>query len=152
LVLAALSVLLGCGGHYGRLAVNNHVKMQFEDYQVLSDHLYYYSGSFARPRAVIGVHEAYTLQSDLWMPVALTPKQLKDWVDYLGPLTKHFQGSNGSDILAEDGTKIGVWYAFIDWRDWAAIKMIDEKIVSITTPIQQPKRKMVRGFSKMPDD
>jgi len=147
MLFVVLSVILGCGGHYGRLAVSNTVKMQFEDYKVLSDHHYYYSGSEARPRVVIGVHEAYTLQSDLWVPVDLTPELLKNWVDYFGPTTKYLQGINGWDILNGDGKKIGVWYAFIDWRDWAAVKMIDEKVVSISTPIEQPKKRMIWGRS-----
>jgi hypothetical protein len=138
-------VVLSCSGHHGRLAVNNAVKAQFEDYQVLSDHRYYYSGSVARPRAVIGIHEIYTLKSNLWVPVNLTPDILKGWVDYFGPSTKYFKSHNGSDILAEDGSKIGVWYAFIDWKDWVAVKMIDEKVVSITAPISQEKESMFWG-------
>jgi hypothetical protein len=151
-LLVALSAITGCGGHYGRLAVNNTVKMQFEKYEVLSDHRYYYSGSEARPRAVIGVHESYTLLSRLWVPVDLTPEQLKDWVDYFGPTTKYLQGNNGADILNGDGKKIGVWYAFIDWKDWAAVKMIDEKVVSIGTPIEQPEERMIWGLGFITTD
>ncbi len=146
MLLVTLSVFLGCSGHYGRLAVNDAVKIQFEDYEILSDYHYYYSGSFARPRAVIGIHEAYTLQSDLWVPVALTRDRLKDWVNYYGSQTNYLQGSNGSDILTEDGKKIGVWYAFIDWKDWATVKMIDKKVVSISTPIVREKEKFIWGW------
>ena len=151
LLLVVPLALLGCSGHYGRLAVNDDVKTQFEAYKVLPDHRYYYSGSEARPRAVIGIHEAYRLQSDLWVPVNLTSEQLKDWVDYFGPHFKNFQGSNGSDILADDGSKIGVWYTFIDWRDWAAVKMIGEKVVSITTPITHQEENPIwfRGFKTL---
>lgn len=153
-LLVILSAVTGCGGHYGRLAVNDTVEMQFENYEVLADHRYYYSGSQARPRAVIGIHETYTLQSKLWVPVDLTPEQLKDWVDYFGPTTKYIQGNNGSAILNEHGEKIGVWYAFIDWRDWAAVKMIDEKVVSISTPIEPLKERIIwgPGFKTMPVD
>lgn len=146
ILLVVLSVILGCGGHYGRLMVNDTVEMQFENYEVLADHHYYYSGSQARPRAVIGIHEAYTLQSKLWVPVDLTPERLKDWVDYFGPTTKYMQGNNGSDILNGNGEKIGVWYAFIDWKDWAAVKMIDEKVVSISTPSEPPEERIFWGF------
>lgn len=135
MLILAVTFMFGCGGHYGRLSASQTVKMQFENYEVLPDHRYYYSGSEARPRAVIGVHEATVLQSDLWVPVELTSDRLRGWVDYFGPNAKHFQGNNGAAILTEDGRKIGVWYAFIDWRDWAAVKMIDANTVSITTPI-----------------
>jgi hypothetical protein len=146
MILVVLSVIPGCGGHYGRLAVNPNVKKQFENYEVLPDHRYYYDGSFATPRVVIGIQERYTLQSDLWLPVALTPKLLKYWVDYYGFDTKFFRG-NGSDILAENGKKIGVWYAFIDWRTWASVKMIDERVVQISVPIGregEPEREYKR--------
>lgn len=134
-LLLAVWFVFGCGGHYGRLSASQAVKMQFENYQVLPGHRYYYSGSEARPRAVIGIHESYVLQSDLWVPVELTSDRLRDWVDYFGPNAKYFHGNNGAAILAADGRKIGVWYAFIDWRDWAAVKMIDANTVSISTPI-----------------
>jgi hypothetical protein len=154
MLLVTLSVFLGCGGQYGRLAVNNTVKMQFENYEVLSDHHYYYSGSFARPRAVIGVQKEYTLQPGLWVPVDLTPELLKNWVNYYGANAKYFQGNNGSDILTEDGEKIGVWYAFIDWKDWATVKKVDEKVVAISTPIVQEKEIMIWrwGFATTPGE
>jgi hypothetical protein len=149
-----LTPIIGCGGPYGRLSVSETVKMQIESYEVLPDHRYYYSGSFARPRAVIGVQEDYTLQSDLWVSVNLTPGLLRAWVDYFGAQTKYFQASNGSDILSENGNKIGVWYAFIDWKDWARIKMIDEKTVSISTPIVRQEELFFWrwGFTAIPDD
>jgi hypothetical protein len=146
MLLVTLSAMTGCGGHYGRLAVNNDVKMQFENYEVLADYHYYYSGSFAKPRAVIGVQEAYTLQPGLWVPVDLTPELLKKWVNYDSFNTKYFQGSNGSDILTEDGKKIGVWYAFIDRQDWATVKMVDQKVVSISTPMVRQKNKMIGNW------
>lgn len=154
LCFIVLALLTGCGGSYGRLSVSDTVKMQIESYEVLPDHRYYYSGSFARPRAVIGIQDAYTLQSDLWVPVDLTPKLLRAWVDYFGAQTKYFQASNGSDILSETGNKIGVWYAFIDWKDWARVKMIDEKTVSISTPIVRQEELILWrwGFTAIPDE
>ncbi len=109
--------------------------MQFENYEILSDHQYYFSGSESRPRAVIGVQKAYTLQSKLWRPVDLTSERIRSWLNFSNLKSKYFLRNNGSDILTEDGRKIGIWYAFIDWKDWATIKMIDEQVVNISTPI-----------------
>jgi hypothetical protein len=148
ILVLAVSMFTGCGGHYGRLAASRDVEQQFENYQVLPDHRYYYSGSVARPRAVIGIHETYTLQSTLWVPVALTQDQLKAWVDYPDPSTKYFQGNNGAEILTEDGKRIGVWYALIDWRDWATVKMIDEHVVNISTPIIVEQKELIMPFPK----
>lgn len=133
--LVVLSVFLGCSGNYGKLAVNDIVKMQFENYEILSDHQYYFSGSESRPRAVIGVQKAYTLQSRLWKPVDLTSERIRSWLNFSNWSSKLFLRNNGSDILTKDGKKIGIWYAFIDWKDWATIKMIDEQVVNISTPI-----------------
>jgi hypothetical protein len=147
-ILAFSTTLLGCGGHYGGLVVSDDVKNQFESYQILPDHRYYYSGSFARPRAVIGVHEAYTLKTKLWVPVDLTPQQLKEWVEFFGPGTKQFKTNNGSEILADNGEKIGIWYALIDWKDWAMVKMIDDRVVSISTPISSQNKSSRSGFDR----
>ena len=144
--MVVLAALLGCSGPYGRIAVNADVKKQFESYNVLPDHRYYYSGSFARPRAVIGIHKDYTLQSRFWIPVDLTPEQLKRWVDYFGPTTQSFRNANGSEILTEGGQKIGVWYAFRNWKDWATVKMIDDHVVNISTPIFKERKGIVSGI------
>ena len=134
ILLAASVILAGCSGHYGRLSINDDTEMLFENYRVLPDHRYYYSGSDAYPRVVIGIHKNYTLQSKLWKPVELTPEQLKKWVNFYGQARKHLKTNNGSDILTETGEKIGIWYAFQEWTDWSSIKIIDEKNINISTP------------------
>ena len=138
--LLCVQFMLGCSNHYGRLAVSGEAKAQFENYQILPDHRYYYSGPDARPRAAIGIHEDYTLESKFWIPIDLTSNQLKKWVNYRGPNSKYWQGANGSDILSDTGEKIGIWYAFRNWRDWARIEMIDEKVVNISTPIEHKSK------------
>ena len=138
LALAAGIIILitayGCSGNYGRLAANHAVKKQIENYQVLDDYNYYYSGSFANPRVVIGIQKDYQLVSDLWLPVALTSQQLKQWVDPFSPGV-NIDFGNGSDILTPKGKKIGVWYSFKDRRDWALVEIIDSNKVKIGVPI-----------------
>ena len=138
LMTAALIFLLawvaGCSGNYGRLNVNPEVKKQFENYQVSDDYRYYFSGSSVNPRVVIGIHKDYQLITNLWQPVDLSPHQLKFWVDPFS-LNANIDHSNGSDILTPDGKKIGVWYSFRDWRDWALVEIVGTDKVRIGMPI-----------------
>ena len=84
---------------------------------------------------MIGIKKSYTLQSKLWVPIELTKVKLKRWVNYISEYEQYQLTNNGYAILAENGEKIGVWYAFIGWKDWAAVRMIDEGVVSISAPI-----------------
>ena len=126
-----LAGLSGCSGTYGRMAVNSDVKALFERYEVLPDHHYFYTESSTWPRAVIGIHEDYTLQSDFWHPVELTPERLKRWLEFPGDFRLLFMSSNGSDILDKNGRRIGVWYALKNTYDWGVVQMIDDKTVNI---------------------
>ena len=130
-LVVCLAVLSACSGTYGRLAVNSDVKALFERHEVLPGHRYFYIESESWPRAVIGIHERYTLQSDFWCPVELTPEKLGRWLDFDHDQNQPFMGGNGSDILDENGRKIGVWYALKDAHDRGAVKMIDAKTVNI---------------------
>lgn len=127
--------LSACSGTPGRLAVNSDVKTLFETYEVLPDHRYFHSRLAPHPRALIGLHKTYTLQSDYWNPVQLTPQKLKRWLDFQDPHQKYFLYNNGLDILDAEGRKIGVWFGFKDDRDWAVVKMIDDKTVNIGLPM-----------------
>jgi hypothetical protein len=157
--ILTILLLVGCNGKYGMIVPNREVKNQFENFEILPDHNYFSTASHTSPRVVIGIQQEYTLDSDRWMPVELTSEKLRAWIEdrrpysryfhsdnvnlYSGrfhrrginPYSRKFYGNNGSDILNEVGTKIGVWYSFIDWRDWATVFMIDEKTVSISLPI-----------------
>jgi hypothetical protein len=129
-----LAGLSGCSGTYGRLVVNSDVKALFERNEVLPDHRYFYTESSTWPRVVIGLHKDYTLQSDFWRPVELTPERLNRWLKFPGDNRLVFMSSNGSDIFDKEGRKIGVWYALKDTRDWGVVQMIDDKTVNIILP------------------
>lgn len=77
-LIAALTLLIGCSGTWGKYKRSDEVKKTYETYQVLPDYNYYYSGSNVRPEAVMGIQKDYTLTSaDLWTAVDLDSKQLK---------------------------------------------------------------------------
>ena len=143
-LMICLAGLSGCSGTYGRLAVNSDVKALFERHEVLPDHHYFHSGLALHPRAIIGLHKDYALQSDFWNPVELTPEKLQRWLSFQDFHERYLLGDNGSDILDAQGRKIGVWFGLKDARDWAVVKMIDHKTVNITLPI--PQRDVIRPF------
>ena len=71
-------------GNYGRLVPNDKVKNRFETYQLPPGLTYYYSGPDAFPKALIGIQNAYRLESTFWKPVDLTKTQLKRWLEMGG--------------------------------------------------------------------
>ena len=147
-LVICLAGLHGCSGTYGRLAVNSDVKALFERNEVLPDHRYFYTQSPTWPRVVIGLHKDYTLQSDFWRPVIATPNRLNRWLNFYGGLETHFMGGNGSDILDENGRKIGVWYAVKNTHDWGVVKMIDDKTVNIILQ-KAPENPLIPRFRQL---
>ena len=133
-------------GNYGRLIPSDNVKKTFETYQLPPDHTYYYSGPDAFPRAIIGIRNEYHLESKFWKPVELTHELLKRWLEMGGrSRDDYYLNNNGSDILAPDGEKIGIWYAVKNWKDRATVKMIDGKTVNVSPPLkdQSGQKRMV---------
>jgi hypothetical protein len=107
-LMICLAGLSACSGTYGRLAINSDVKALFERYEVLPDHHYFHSGLAPHPRAIIGLHKVYALQSDFWNPVKLTPEKLRRWLSFQDFHTRYLLGNIGLEILDEQGRKIGV--------------------------------------------
>lgn len=147
LLLVAVVFLASCAGtgNYGKLVPDDNVKKTFETYQLPQDHTYYYSGSDDRPKALIGIQNEFHLESKFWKPVELTHKLLKRWFDIGGISRDDYDLSrNGAEILAPDGRQIGIWYAMRNWKDRATIKMIDDKTVNVSPPIegQDTKKRM----------
>jgi len=137
-----LAGLSGCSSIHGRLEANSDVKDMFERYEVLPDYHYFYTESSVWPRVVIGLHKDYTLQSDFWHTVNVTPEHLNRWVNIQGYSRQYFMAHNGSDILDQNGRKIGVWYALKSKRDWGVVKIIDDKTVNII--LVSPPREVLR--------
>ncbi len=95
--------------NYGNLQPSSEITKKFENNQILSDHLYYYSGLQGVPDAIIGIHPNYSLRSRNWQRVDFTASTLKTWVFRMAavPLTK----PQGAWILDPDGNRIGIWFA-----------------------------------------
>jgi hypothetical protein len=119
----------------GGLHLSREVNNLFESYQVLDNYNYYYSGPDNRPNAILGIHKDYTLRSNLWKPVDLTPDQLRLWIrmmtDHRGTTLRTY----GARVIAPDGNDIGMWYS--PWN-WTAVRMEDDRHVVINTPVRSP--------------
>ena len=147
-LMLCLAGLPGCSsfsGPYGRVAVNPDVKALFERNEVLPDHQYFYTESPTWPRVIIGLHTDYTLQSDYWHPVTATPKRIKRWLEFEQSPRPDLVAGNGSDILDENGRRIGVWYALKNARDWGTVQIIDDRTVNIILQTA-PKRHFLFRF------
>ena len=64
----------------GNLQPSSEITKKFENNQILSDHLYYYSGLQGVPDAIIGIHPNYSLRSRNWQRVNFTALTLKTWI------------------------------------------------------------------------
>lgn len=151
LIIVSLFVLIigtGCASGYARLARDSDVTATFESYQVLEDHIYYYSGPDAVPHAIIGIHKNYTLKHPFWKKVDLTPQKLKDWLSLMNIEAYDYQPlPNGSKILDEKGNQVGVWYS----RFSITTVIIKGNQVNIFPPDQQRnKKRNFLGLAKSP--
>ncbi len=107
-----LFTLAGCASTipYGQWKVSRSAVSDFNNGEIAKDHRYYYIGSKVEPDSVIAIHKNFTLRSRIWVPIELTPAQLKSW-NFVFSLD-HSMGCpySGGFILAEDGTYVGFWH------------------------------------------
>ena len=108
--LSLLFLLCSCASsNYGKLETSQEVTKIFDDYQILSDHLYYYSGMQGIPDAIVGIHSNYLLKSKMWQQVDFSSFLLRKLVERMGYV--HMITPRGAWILGPDGNRIGVWYS-----------------------------------------
>jgi hypothetical protein len=145
-LLAAAAALLwlvmaiGCAARSPALFYSGEATQMFDTYQVNDDYNYYYSGSEVYPRAVIGIDKAYTLVTDLWKPIHLTPGKLKDWREWshkeLGLASYSLPGAF---ILAPDGKRIGVWFDYQYRRAFSRVIVNADRTVMVSVPADPNK-------------
>ena len=104
---------------------------EFESHKILPEYNYYFTGSYYKPKAIIGIHRDYTLVSKLWKPVDLTADRLNGWIEQMTNFKGYAFRNLGSNILNAEGQVIGIWYSP---EDFTTIRMLGEKQVSIYPP------------------
>jgi hypothetical protein len=108
--LGLLFLLCSCANsNYGKLEATQEITKIFDNYQILSDHSYYYSGLHGVPDAIVGIHSSYSLKSKMWQQVDFSSLLLRKWVDRMSYV--HTVTPRGAWILGPDGNRIGVWYS-----------------------------------------
>lgn len=146
IVLYALCILilLPCAGcatmlfkNYGSIVPDGGVMEAFDKFQVNPNYDYFYSGSEVYPSAVIGLDKSYTLESDLWKKVDMTPAKLREIVMSMKnkAATVNFAvAPHGFAILDDKGKRIGVWYSILEAATNASVRMKDSTTVLMDTP------------------
>lgn len=135
------TAVTGCSGNFGHLRRDGEARKNFESYQVLPDHNYFYSGSSSKPIAIMGIHKDYTLETQLWKSVELTPEQLKSWMNNISPTLGRAIDNYGSVIVDPAGKTVGIWYSKYKQT---TVEFKDNNTIIVHTPKPEtefPRRK-----------
>jgi hypothetical protein len=124
--------------NYGNLKPSSEITKIFENHQVLSDHLYYYSGLQGVPDAIIAIHPDYSLRARTWQQINLTAFRLKTWVYRMS--TVQVITPQGAWILDPDGNRIGIWFS---GQRHTAVRLEQNNRVVISPP-DPPKAQRIR--------
>jgi hypothetical protein len=127
----------GCSGfhlkNYGRIIPDRGATIVFEKYQINPNFNYYISGSDVYPNAFIGLDKSYTLDSDLWKKVEMTPAKFRELVqDMQSKALNIGKSQHGFAMFDDKGNKIGIWYSILSVKTMLKVK--DERTVIIYTP------------------
>ncbi len=123
--------------NYGSILADGRVKEAFEKFQVNPSYNYFYSGSEVYPNAVMGLDKTYTLESDLWKKVDMTPAKLREIVTFMrdkAATVNLMTSLHGFVILDDKGKQIGVWYSILKATTKSSVRMKGDKTVLIDTP------------------
>ena len=142
-VLTTTTLFFACMGNlanYGSNKLSDAARDKIENFQVLPDHNYYYTGSNVRPQALIAIHKSYTVSEGIWKKVEPTSKDLKYMV---GVMQKSVaEPPYGYDILDPQGKLIGIFYS--RWDPWP-VKMEGGNKVTIYAPDKRESVRPTRG-------
>ena len=142
LISAIAVTLVGCAarGNRGTLQRDQELNRMILAYEVLPDHNYYFSGSFDRPNAILGIHKDYQLVSQLWQTVQISSPQLKKWIGTIAP--ENYRGSTGyfaAYILDPDGKKVGIWYSI---QNTTTVEFLEGNKIKVNSPDLYPPSKL----------
>jgi len=140
LLLAVCLSILACAGmfrDYGRFNPSEEVFQAFATHQINKDFRYYISGPDLYPNAIMGLHRSYQLDPrTLWREVQMTPKKMKEIVEYMNIRTALINRQTGFELLDNNDRPIGVWYSRIEVQTFLRIQ--EDGTVRIDTPNLKP--------------
>ena len=133
LMLSSIGCVSG-SQNFGKMAIDDDVKLRFETFKVTPGYNYYYYGPITLPLAFMGIKEGLSLESALWRPIELTPEQLEEWIWVKQRRQPYFKSQYGSRLLTKSGEELGIYYSLEGWQQWVRIDILDSKTVRVSGP------------------
>jgi hypothetical protein len=101
--------------NWGKIEPSTDVTNDFEKFQINADLNYYISGSDEYPTSILGLNKVYTLDTDLWKKIEMTPEIFSHVVTNMQMRLFSCCGQKqvGFVILDDKGKKIGIWYSML---------------------------------------
>jgi hypothetical protein len=126
-------------GRYGSLRPSPETMTAYLSFRVDPGMRYYLSGSDLYPNAIIGIRTEWTLESDLWKPLDLDPKKLKE---IIFNIKSQVMGAgvmpDGYEILDDRNGKIGDWFSLPGQN--VTVWLRGDNRLELSTPEPPPQR------------
>ncbi len=152
LLIATHTILAGCATTLTKssgVITSREATDIWHSYEILPNYRYYYAGPDSQPDYIIGIDDTYQLTSKLWKPVELTPKILKNWLNFTRPRVGYSQSPYGAFIMSPGGERIGLWYSVRDWRLKGSATVGENYQVSVIEPsLPTDRRENTKLFYK----
>jgi hypothetical protein len=134
IIFGAVLLLAGCSTvmfkNFGSIRPDTDTTNDFEKFRIKANLNYYISGSDVYPTSILGLNKAYTLDTDLWKKIEMTPEIFSELVTNMRTQSIHCcaQTMHGFYIFDDKNNKIGVWYSLITGSIAIQIKE-DSKVI-----------------------
>ncbi len=138
IIFGAILLLAGCSTvmfkNWGSIRPDTNATNAFEKFQINTNLNYYISGSDVYPTSILGLNKAYTLDTDLWKKIEMTPEIFRQTVTNMQMklLTCCGQRQVGFVILDDKGKQIGIWCSMLAGS--IGVKMKEDNKVVIYPP------------------
>jgi len=109
-------MITGCSGiadqqPKGQWVEDAGIQQVIETGTVFPNHTYYYLGSINGPDSFIAIDNRWRLRTRVWAEVAMNPKRLAGWLQWLSHEDRGACEYRAGRILAPNGSQVGYWYS-----------------------------------------
>jgi hypothetical protein len=152
ITLIALFSAAGCTSSFfknlGRIEPDANVTDSFNKFQINANFNYYITGSDVYPTSIMGLNKVYTLETDLWKQIDMTPELFSELVKNMRTrlIQCCSQTMHGFYIFDDKDNKIGVWYSLLSGN--IIIKIKENNKVIIFPPRDDDSYKAYEGKSE----